>query len=164
MIMKKIRITKGVGTGPTPLSAFDAALYAAGIGNYNLVHLSSVIPPNHEPAIEQVTDNDNVDTYGKRLYCVYASAATAKRGMTAFAGLGWVMTEDNPKRGLFVEHTGHSREEVRHQIEDTLTSMVAYRKETYGTIQSDITGIECTDAPVCAIVAAFYENAPWSIE
>jgi arginine decarboxylase len=161
--VKKIRITKGTGTGPTPLSAFDAALYAAGIGNYNLIHLSSVIPPDHEPVREQVTDNDDVSAYGKRLYLVYASAASTEHGMSAYAGLGWVMTESEPKRGLFVEHTGHSEEEVQKQIEKTLTSMVSYRKEKYGPVQSEIVGIECVNAPVNAIVAAFYENAPWEM-
>ena len=162
--MKKIRISKGVGSGPTPLSAFDAALYTTGIGNYNLIHLSSVIPPNHEPVIEQVTDNDDISAYGKRLYLVYASASTAERGTSVFSGLGWVMTESEPKRGLFVEHTGHSREEVQNQIEETLGSMITYRKEAYGSIHSEIIGVECVDKPVCAIVAAFYENAPWSEE
>lgn len=162
--MKKIKITKGVGTGPTPLSAFDAALFNAGIGNYNLIHLSSVIPPHHEPVVEQVADNNDVSTYGKRLYCVYASAATVERGTSVFAGLGWVMTDEEPKRGLFVEHTGHSREEVQNQIEESLTSMVSYRTENYGKIESEITGAECIADPLCVIVAAFYENQPWSSE
>ncbi len=160
--MKKIRITKGNGTGPTPLSAFDSALFGAGVGNYNLLHLSSVIPPNHEPVVEQVDDNNDVTTYGKRLYCVYASASTVERGTSVFAGLGWVMTKDEPRRGLFVEHAGHSREEVQNQIEETLTSMTSYRKEDYGPIMSEITGSECTGDPVCVIVLAFYENQPWS--
>ena len=86
--MKKIRISKGVGSGPTPLSAFDAALYTTGIGNYNLIHLSSVIPPNHEPVIEQVTDNDDISAYGKRLYLVYASASTAERGLPRRLAMG----------------------------------------------------------------------------
>lgn len=160
--MKEIRITKGTGSGPTPLSAFDAALYAAGIGNYNLIHLSSVIPPNHIPVLRQVEDNERVDTYGTRLYLVYAAQTISTRGMSAYSGLGWVLTEEDPTRGLFVEHIGHSEQEVQRQIEETLTSMVSYRKEKYGPINSAITGVECVDKPVCAIVAAVYENEPWS--
>ncbi len=160
--MKIIPITKGTGTGPTPLSAFDAALYAAGVGNYNLIHLSSVIPPNHTPVVQQVTENDQTDVYGKRLYVVYASQTISERGMSAFAGLGWVMTDQEPRRGLFVEHIGHNREEVQRQIEETLTSMVSYRTEKYGVVQSEIVGIECVDTPVCALVLAYYEHQPWS--
>jgi arginine decarboxylase len=39
-----IQVTTGTGEGPTPLAAFDAALLDAGVANYNLICLSSVIP------------------------------------------------------------------------------------------------------------------------
>jgi hypothetical protein len=39
----EIYLSTGIGEGPTPLAAFDAALNA-GIANYNLIVLSSVIP------------------------------------------------------------------------------------------------------------------------
>ena len=43
-------VTKAAGTagnaeGSTPLNAFDNALLAAGIGNINLVRISSILPP-----------------------------------------------------------------------------------------------------------------------
>jgi pyruvoyl-dependent arginine decarboxylase len=41
-----IHLSSGVGAGPTELAAFDAALMDAGLANYNLLCLSSVIPPN----------------------------------------------------------------------------------------------------------------------
>ena len=34
--------------GRTPLDAFDNALLAAGIGNVNLLKISSIVPPEHE--------------------------------------------------------------------------------------------------------------------
>jgi arginine decarboxylase len=43
--MLRIQIATGTGAGPTPLGAFDAALLDAGVANYNLICLSSVIPP-----------------------------------------------------------------------------------------------------------------------
>lgn len=39
-----ICLSSGTGEGPTPLAAFDAALPDAGVANYNLLCLSSVIP------------------------------------------------------------------------------------------------------------------------
>jgi arginine decarboxylase len=41
----QIHVSSGRGEGPTPLAAFDAALRDAGVSNYNLIALSSVIPP-----------------------------------------------------------------------------------------------------------------------
>ncbi|MDQ2678046.1 MAG: pyruvoyl-dependent arginine decarboxylase, partial [Actinomycetota bacterium] len=40
-----INVVGAVGTGPTSLAAFDDALVSVGVANYNLVRLSSVIPP-----------------------------------------------------------------------------------------------------------------------
>jgi pyruvoyl-dependent arginine decarboxylase len=41
----EIPIVAGFGRGETGLSAFDAALGDSGVLNYNLIRLSSVIPP-----------------------------------------------------------------------------------------------------------------------
>jgi arginine decarboxylase len=41
-------LTAGRGEGATPLNAFDAALLDAGIGDTNLVRLSSILPPSAE--------------------------------------------------------------------------------------------------------------------
>ena len=41
-----IRVSHGAGTGPTRMAAFDAALHAAGVADFNLLRLSSVIPPS----------------------------------------------------------------------------------------------------------------------
>jgi arginine decarboxylase len=44
----KIILTSGIGTGSTKLNAFDNALLNAGIGNFNLIQASSIIPPKAE--------------------------------------------------------------------------------------------------------------------
>ena len=38
-------LAAGAAEGPTPLNAFDNALLAAGLGNVNLLKISSVLPP-----------------------------------------------------------------------------------------------------------------------
>ena len=42
----KVSLTKGASEGPTKLNAFDNALLDAGIGNVNLIPVSSMLPPN----------------------------------------------------------------------------------------------------------------------
>ena len=156
-----IRITGGVGSGPTPLGALDAALFAAGVANHNLIHLSSVIPPGKKPVIKQVHLNESTKEYGRRLYAVYAEKTETEQGKSAWAGLGWTLTKGEPRRGLFVEHTGEDKEAVVQQIKLTLKHMVSYRKEKYGVVRHKETGISCTGDPVCAIVLAVYETVPW---
>lgn len=43
---KHLYLTSGSAEGLTPLNAFDGALLDAGIGHYNLVKVTSVVPPN----------------------------------------------------------------------------------------------------------------------
>ena len=42
----KASVTAGTAEGGTPLNAFDNALLAAGIGNVNLIKVSSIVPPD----------------------------------------------------------------------------------------------------------------------
>lgn len=43
-VMGRVRIVWGTGTGSTALASYDAALAAAGVHEYNLVRVSSVLP------------------------------------------------------------------------------------------------------------------------
>ena len=42
----RFTLVAGRGEGGTPLNAFDAALIEAGIGNLNLLRVSSILPPS----------------------------------------------------------------------------------------------------------------------
>lgn len=41
----RYRLAAGAAEGDAPLTAFDAALLAAGLGNVNLIKVSSILPP-----------------------------------------------------------------------------------------------------------------------
>ena len=113
----RIEIASGVGSGPTELAAFDAALIAAGVANFNLLVLSSVIPPASE--IVESEERLNPDgEWGDRLYVVMAQEQVTTRNTEAWAGLGWARDEGSG-RGLFVEHHGGSRAEVEGDIDDS---------------------------------------------
>lgn len=157
---KKIQITKGVGQGVTDIAAFDSALFNAGIANYNLIRLSSIIPPNHQIQIGKAQIQEA--EFGHKLYLVYASEIQREIGKEAWAGIGWVLVEDGSGRGLFTEHEGGSREEVESLIKETLSSMITYRSDSYGPIQSEIVGTVCEGEPVCALVAAVYSSQGWN--
>lgn len=154
----KIIISSGVGEGNTQLSAFDAALWDAGIANYNLLKLSSVIPPKSEIEIKEYTKN-GTDDFGNRLYVVMAEKRESEAGREAWAGVGWVQAKDG--RGLFVEHSGSNQEEVIRLIKQSLTDMVKYRKEEFGEIHYQVVGSRCKDKPTCALVTAIYQSIDW---
>jgi arginine decarboxylase len=154
-----IKVTYGKGEGLTKLSAFDKALYDAGIANYNLITLSSVIPKNSEVVIEKVDFNQK--EHGYKLYVVLSKCVETTIGKEAWAGLGWVTQDNNTGKGLFVEHSGSSEEEVKELINNSLESMKEYRPEEHGKINIQTVGIKCKDKPVCSVVAAVYKSENW---
>lgn len=165
---KHIVITRGVGTAGTCLAAFDDALFNAGIANLNLITLSSVIPPGSVVATpdpvappEQGWDLMGAG-WGDRLYCVLAESRVDKPGQEAWAGLAWWQTADG--RGLFVEHHGHSEQQVTDELTVSILECVERRglRLDDGTWGLAIEGAECIDRPVCALVAATYETQSWS--
>jgi len=154
----KITVTSGVGSGPTPLAAFDAALRSAGVENYNLIPLSSVIPPG--AVLEQARPEQRPSEYGQRLYVVLSREEASDVGEEAWAGLGWTQ-EPESGRGLFVELHGSSRRSVSAAIESTLDAMKAGRDYDYGKNESVIVGGVCEGEPLCALVIAVYQAAAW---
>ena len=157
-----VTLSTGTGSGPTALAAFDAALCAAGVGEYNLVRLSSVIPPGatlrHTGAEGQLTGR-----WGDKLFCVYASQVAEQVGEQAWAGIGWVLRQDDSGAGLFVEHEGPTREGVLSDIHASLGDMVVRRGGGFSAPQVTLSSATCTQEgrPACALVVAGYETAGW---
>jgi arginine decarboxylase len=153
----RIVVTKGQGCGRTPLSAFDHALFEAGIHNYNLLPLSSVIPPG--ALIEESVFSPSGDEWGHRLYIVMIRGVAMIPGTETWAGIGWVQTDDG--RGLFVEHADASRDNVVDMIHLSLEDMIGYREQKFGDVHYVVQGGKCVDRPVCAVVAATYQSQGW---
>lgn len=155
-----IRVSSGVGFGPTKLAAFDAALREAGISDFNLIFLSSVIPPG-STVVASNGPAGAPGNWGDRLSVVLAELRVDTRYEEAVAGLGWVQ-EQATGRGLFVEHVGHTEREVRRDILATLRSMAAGRPDLeFAPAELMIRSTACAGEPTCALVAAIFEADPW---
>lgn len=151
-----IRVTTGIGAGPTAQAAFDAALRHAGVANYNLLGFSSIIPTGAR--IERGKPNSNAGEYGHRLYVVLSRRLEREPGKIAWAGLGWTQDKSSG-RGLFVESDGPSLGVVEQEIDLTLQVMKSARSIPYGENESEIAGIECHQQPVCALALAVYHSS-----
>jgi pyruvoyl-dependent arginine decarboxylase len=151
-----ISIRTGSGAGRTLLSAFDHALLQAGVADFNLVTLSSVIPPGSR--IRNV-NGKLPGGHGDLLFCVRAEAFAEHPGDIAWAGLGWCLDETGG--GLFVEHHGGSERSVVEQIELSLADMNANRGNRYGPVQIALASAHSTGFPVCAVVVAAYRVSSW---
>ncbi len=155
-----IHVTHGAGAGANSLAAFDRALFDAGIANYNLIKLSSVIPANSKIIVEK-SEKYNDSEYGNKLYVVMAEKIVDVPGVEAVAGVGWIKHNNDRNSGLFVEFNGFSEDEVSNKIRVTLGSMNSYRPEEASEVQMVISKIKCVDEPVCALVTAVYKSEGW---
>lgn len=157
----QIPVRSAFGRGPTKLAAFDAALRGAHIANFNLLALSSVIPPGstvwHSPGPEVRASHRG--GWGDRLYVVMADQRTDVEGDEAWAGIGWVQSADG--RGLFVEHHGATESTLRNDIEMSLAALVEGRDVQFSAPRMAVNGGVCDGEPVCALVVAVYQAEPW---
>lgn len=154
-----IYVSKATAKGPTALAAFDDCLLQNGVGNQNLIYLSSIIPPGSKIVVGKPEFDDS--HWGNKLYTVMAQQRETIRHRQAWAGIGWVMDTKND-RGLFVEHEGHSEDEVQQDIAKSLTNMMEKRPRGEWTeIQMQLAGTICGDDPVCAMVVAVFQSQPW---
>jgi arginine decarboxylase len=157
-----IRVSRGSGAGPTRLAAFDMALHAAGVAGYNIVRLSSVIPPR--AVVREVTGRDQVKGgQGDVAYCVYADAYASTPGGQAWAGMAWAIHQDGSGAGLFVEHTAASESVVRRDLDATIETMSRIRGNMYQPAGQTVSSAVCVDHPVCAVVIATYGTAAWGM-
>ena len=117
--MSLIRVVWGSASGPTAMASYDAALAEAGVENYNLVSVSSVIPAGVD--VEAVGIAPDLGPAGERLTVVEARATTAGPGR-ASAALAWSQSVDDGP-GLFYETAGETdREDVERRVREGLAA------------------------------------------
>jgi arginine decarboxylase len=167
MAFMQIKVVKAVGEGSTLLSAFDNALQNAGVSNYNLIRLSSIIPPHSKISVVHHYDTPP-EEFGHRLYLVMADIRSSEAGKYIAAGIGWYQLEDG--RGFFVEHEiiGETKiavkSEIEQRIRNTLRDMCKFRKVTFNekSVKMAVSIAKINNKPTCAQVLAVYKSEVWS--
>lgn len=173
----RIDVAAATGAGPTSLAAFDDALRIAGVYNYNLVRLSSVIPAGSvvsDATLQHATDPEGLidlregarpapveGAWGDRLYAVWAFESAHVLGQEAWAGVAWVQDPADGK-GLFVEHEGGSEFQVREELAASLSFISRSRGLDHLPQQQVVIGTRCEGEPVGSLVIAPYQTEPWS--
>lgn len=154
--MEPIRVVWGTATGPTPIASYDAALAEAGVHNYNLVTVSSMIPA--EPAVEVADTAPELGPPGGELTVVQARATTAGPGRVS-AALGWVRSEAGP--GLFYEAAGETDpEDATRQVEEGLAHGQTLRDWRWGEPSTRaVTAAADAGTHTTAVVLGVYGDA-----
>ena len=147
-----IEVVWGTGEGQTSLSAFDAALAAAGIHNYNLVTLSSVIPP--DATVVSTGTHDRRWEVGEMMGVVLARTESTVAGETVAAGLGWATATEG---GVFFEATAESADTVETLLTRGVRTAQAEREDWHwsGDIETQ-TAQHTVERSGATVVSAVY--------
>lgn len=103
--VRKLYLVAGKSEGSTPLNAFDNALLDAGIGDVNLIKVSSIVPPGAEVLLEK----PNLPK-GALVPCVYAEKTSETAGERIAVALAVGLSEDG--FGVVMESEGETAEEA----------------------------------------------------
>lgn len=103
-VPSKFDLVVGSGEGATPLNSFDAALLDAGIGNLNLVRVSSILPPgaHFSPGLQIPPGTPTFTAYG------YITSSNPGQMIAAAVGVG--ISKDT--YGVIMEYEGFCTKEV----------------------------------------------------
>lgn len=157
--MSTIRIVWGAASAPTAMSSYDAALADAGVENYNLVSVSSVIPA--DTRVEAVGTAPDLGPVGERLTVVEARATVAGPGR-ASAALAWSQSVENGP-GLFYETSGETdREDVERRVLEGLAAGQELRDWEFADAQVATESIqaESGEHTTALVLAVYGESEP----
>lgn len=122
---KKMFFTKGVGNHKEQLRSFELALRDAGIEKCNLVHVSSILPPQCKiiPRSEGIKHL----VPGQIAFCVLAQCRSNEPRRLIAASIGCAVPTDNNNYGYLSEHHafGETDQLAGDYAEDMAAAMLA---------------------------------------
>lgn len=125
MVPKKMFFTKGVGAHKEELRSFELALRDAGIEKYNLVKVSSILPPD----CKTISKNEGLKELvpGMIAFTVMARCSSNEPHRLIAASVGCAIPADPNAYGYLAEHHayGQTEEVAGDYAEDIAAAMLA---------------------------------------
>ncbi|MBI4335873.1 MAG: arginine decarboxylase, pyruvoyl-dependent [Candidatus Omnitrophica bacterium] len=109
LLPKKMFFTKGVGTHKEELRSFELALREAGIEKCNLVHVSSILPPD----CKTISKNEGLKELipGMLTFCVLARCSSREPHRLIASSVGCAIPSDPNAYGYLSEHHAYGETE-----------------------------------------------------
>lgn len=125
MVPKRVFFTKGVGKHRDRLSSFEAALRDAGIAQFNIVQVSSILPPGCKIISKQ--QGLRYIMPGEIIFCVMSTNATNEPHRLIAASVGVAIPRDKNQYGYLSEYHSYGESEVKagDYAEDLAAQMLA---------------------------------------
>ncbi|MFO8017380.1 MAG: arginine decarboxylase, pyruvoyl-dependent [Promethearchaeia archaeon] len=125
LVPKKVFFVKGKGFHKSKLGSFEDALRDAGIERFNLVKVSSILPP-HCIEIDKEGGLQELKT-GQIVYTVLSKASSNEFSRLVTASIGVAKPSDKENHGYLSEHHSFGRKpkDVGEFAEDLAAEMLA---------------------------------------
>ena len=125
LVPKKMFFTKGVGSHKHELRSFEMSLRDAGIEKCNIVHVSSIFPPN----CELISKNEGIKYIypGMIAFAVTARLSSNENRRLIAASIGCAIPSDSNTYGYLSEYHafGQTEKEAGDTAEDLAAAMLA---------------------------------------
>jgi arginine decarboxylase len=124
-VPKKIFFTKGVGNHKEELHSFELALRDAGIEKFNLVQVSSIMPPGCK-VVSKAAGLKEIKP-GSIVYCVMSRCCSNEPRRLLAASVGCAIPADKKTYGYISEHHsyGQTERQAGDYAEDLAAAMLA---------------------------------------
>jgi len=124
LVPKKVFLTAGVGRHKDPLMSFELALRDAGIERFNLVLVSSILPPQCE--VVEFDEGIRDLNPGQIVFCVMAKETSDRVGERIYASIAIAIPEDSSLHGYIAEYHGvcNGEGDVGRKAEETASQML----------------------------------------
>lgn len=126
-------LVKGAAEGRTRLNAFDNSLLEAGVGDTNLMRMSSILPPG--AAQRTIADLDLPE--GGLIPLAYATIDSTTPGRYISSAIAVGIPEDENQPGVIMEFEDHSKlENVESIVRQMVVDAFEYRNRELKEIKS----------------------------
>ncbi len=119
-------LTRGMGRHREKLTSFELALRAAGIASYNLVSVSSILPPH----CKLIPKSKGIGLLqdGEIVYCVLSRNSTNEPHRLIGASIGVAIPADQGRYGYLSEHHSYGQKQKTEgeYAEDLAATMLAH--------------------------------------
>ena len=149
----KFFLVSGSSEGFTLLNAFDGALLASGVGDTNLVKMSSILPPG----CQEMNPRPVSLPQGALVPIAYASLCSDAPGEVISAAVAIGIPEDETRAGLIMEYSARAEESV---VKTQVKKMVEKGMELRNRAIKDILAVSATYR-VASIGAVFAGVVLW---
>lgn len=153
LVPREVFFVSGIGRHEDKLMSFELALRDAGIEKFNLVPVSSILPPGCV-VIDKREGLKKLHP-GEIVFCVMARFTSCEKNREIFASIGVAIPDDNNVNGYIAEHSGEWYDGADKHAENLAAEMV--RSQGNGTVRTfSVTAKGKVEKYTTAVAAAVF--------